>query len=93
MFSFHVVCLFYKFIIISFDMFEAFIWFNFDRDEDALEALVLANDSEAEEPLHNRGNFEVEESDMLGFDDVVNFPVSNKQTNSELDEVSLYFET
>lgn len=25
-------------------MFEAFIWFNFDRDEDALEALVLAND-------------------------------------------------
>ena len=74
-------------------MFEAFIWFNFDRDEDALEALVLANDSEAEEPLHNRGNFEVEESDMLGFDDVVNFPVSNKQTNSELDEVSLYFET
>ena len=74
-------------------MFEAFIWFNFDRDEDALEALVLANDSEAEEPLHNRGNFEVKESDMLGFDDVVNFPVSNKQTNSELDEVSLYFET
>ena len=37
MFSFHVVCLFYKFIIISFDMFEAFFWFNFDRDGDAVE--------------------------------------------------------
>ena len=58
-----------------------------------MEALVLANDSEVEEPLDNRGNFELEESDMLGFDDVVNFPVSNKQTNNELDEVSLYFET
>lgn len=58
-----------------------------------MEALVLANDSEVEEPLDNRGNFELEESEMLGFDDVVNFPVSNKQTNNELDEVSLYFET
>lgn len=74
-------------------MFEAFFWFNFIRDEDAVEALVLPNDSEVKEPLVNRGNFELEESDMLGFDDVVNFPVSNKQTNTELDEVSLSFET
>ena len=31
--------------------------------------------------LSAKGNFELEESDMLGFDDVVNFPVSNKQTS------------
>ena len=55
-------------------MFEAFFWLNFDRDDDAVEALVLANYSEVEERLDNKGNFELKESNILEFDDVVNFP-------------------